>query len=36
VTLTVANLQALKAGTMVTVVTSTTFAHEHSVSIQCA
>jgi hypothetical protein len=35
VTLTVANLQALKAGTTVMVVSSTTFAHEHSVSILC-
>lgn len=35
VTLTVANLQALKAGTAVTVITSTTDAHEHSVSIMC-
>lgn len=35
VTLTVANLRALKAGMPVTVVTSTTLAHEHSVSIQC-
>jgi hypothetical protein len=35
VTLTVANLRALKAGTMVSLVTSTTLAHEHNVSIQC-
>jgi hypothetical protein len=35
VTLTVANLQALKAGTTVMAVSSTTFAHEHSVSILC-
>ncbi|MBC7480660.1 MAG: hypothetical protein H7337_01785 [Rhizobacter sp.] len=36
VTLTVANLRALKAGIMVNVVSSITSAHEHSVSIQCA
>jgi hypothetical protein len=36
VTLTVANLQALKAGMTVVVVSSTTAAHEHSVSILCA
>jgi len=36
VTLTVANLRALKAGTMVTVLTSTTLSHDHSVSVQCA
>ena len=35
VTLTVAKLRALKAGTPVTVVTSITLAHQHSVSIQC-
>ena len=35
VTLTVAQLRALKAGTNVTVITSTTEAHEHSVSILC-
>ena len=35
VTLTVANLRALKAGIMVNVVSSITSAHEHSVSIQC-
>ena len=36
VTLTVANLRALKAGTMVNVVSSITSAQEHGVSIQCA
>ena len=36
VTPTVAKLRALKAGTPVTVVTSITSAHQHSVSIQCA
>lgn len=36
VTLTVADLRALKAGNTVNVVSSTTSAHEHSVSIQCA
>jgi len=36
VTLTVANLRALKAGTMVNVVSFITSAHEHGVSIQCA
>ena len=35
VTLTVANLRALKAGNLVNVVSSTTSAHEHGVSIQC-
>lgn len=35
VTLTVAQLRELKAGTNVTVITSTTEAHEHSVSILC-
>ena len=35
VTLSVAQLRALKAGMPVSVVTSTTLAHEHSVSIQC-
>ncbi len=35
VTLTVANLRALKAGTPVTVLTSITLAHQHSISIQC-
>lgn len=35
VTLTVAQLRALKAGTNVTVTSSTTAAHEHSVSILC-
>lgn len=34
-TLTVANLRALKAGTNVTVISSTTAEHEHSVSILC-
>jgi hypothetical protein len=35
VTLTVAQLRTLKAGTNVTVTSSTTAAHEHSVSILC-
>lgn len=36
VTLTVAQLRALKAGTTVTVTSSTTAAHEHAVTILCA
>lgn len=35
VTLTVAQLRALKAGTTVNVTSSTTFAHEHGVTILC-
>jgi len=35
VTLTVAQLRALKAGTTVTVTSSTTLAHEHGVTILC-
>ena len=36
VSLTVARLRALKAGTTVNVTSSTTAAHEHAVSILCA
>ncbi len=35
VTLTVANLRALKAGTVVTSTSSTATGHEHGVSITC-